>query len=234
MPRIFDNISEHLSSALKETLGLAHRADFCVGYFNLRGWKQVDDKVQAFEGGEGQCCRLLVGMSIAPETELRRSLSEYNSKPVDQGEAMNAFPANLIIERGQVRTENSNKPHGFGVLNPQTFAPFPKHPVIAAFFRQIGRADELGSGMRNLMNYGKAYGGADPEMIEGDVFRIIVKVPDGESSSDIQGIQGKGSTKSSEKMTDPARLESRLESRLAAKVVIILQDQPSGKAALGG
>lgn len=149
-------------------------------------------------------------------------------------EYMNAFPAKLIIERGRVRTENSNKPHGFGVLNPQTFTPFPKNPVIAAFFRQIGRADELGSGMRNLMNYGKAYGGADPEMIEGDVFRIIVKVPDGESSSDIQGIQGKGSTKSSEKMTDPARLESRLESRLAAKVVIILQDQPSGKAALGG
>ena len=28
------------------------------------------------------------------------------------------------------------------------------------------------------MKYGKAYGGADPEMIEGDVFRIIVKVPE--------------------------------------------------------
>jgi len=28
------------------------------------------------------------------------------------------------------------------------------------------------------MRYGKAYGGADPEMIEGDVFRIIVKVPE--------------------------------------------------------
>lgn len=28
------------------------------------------------------------------------------------------------------------------------------------------------------MRYGKAYGGADPKMIEGDVFRIIVKVPE--------------------------------------------------------
>ena len=28
------------------------------------------------------------------------------------------------------------------------------------------------------MKYGKAYGGADPEMIEGGIFRIIVKVPD--------------------------------------------------------
>lgn len=93
-------------------------------------------------------------------------------------EYMNAFPAKLIIQRGQVRTENSNKPHGFGVINPETFTPFPKNPVIAAFFRQIGRADELGSGMRNLMRYGKAYGGSDPEMIENNVFRIIVKVPE--------------------------------------------------------
>ncbi|MDO9515657.1 MAG: putative DNA binding domain-containing protein [Syntrophales bacterium] len=93
-------------------------------------------------------------------------------------EYTNAFPAKLIIERGQVRTENSNKPHGFGVLNPATFTPFPKNPVIGAFFRQIHRADELGSGVRNLMKYGKAYGGSDPELVEGDIFRIIVKCPD--------------------------------------------------------
>jgi len=93
-------------------------------------------------------------------------------------EYTNAFPAKLIIERGQVRTENSNKPHGFGVINPADFSPFPKNPVLGKFFRQIGWADELGSGMRKLLKYGKAYGGADPEMIEGDVFRIIVKVPE--------------------------------------------------------
>jgi ATP-dependent DNA helicase RecG len=93
-------------------------------------------------------------------------------------EYRNAFPAKLIIEYGQVRTENSNKPHGFGVLNPATFTPFPKNPVIGAFFREIHRADELGSGMRKMMRYGKSYGDADPEMIEGDVFRIVVKVPE--------------------------------------------------------
>ncbi|MBW2557489.1 MAG: putative DNA binding domain-containing protein [Deltaproteobacteria bacterium] len=93
-------------------------------------------------------------------------------------EYMNAFPAKLIIERGQVRTENSNKPHGFGVLDPATFTPFPKNPVIGAFFREIHRADELGSGMRKLMKYGRSYGGDNPRMVEGDVFRIVVKVPE--------------------------------------------------------
>ena len=35
-------------------------------------------------------------------------------------------------------------------------------------------ADELGSGVRRLMKYGKAYGGGDPELVEGDVFGSIV------------------------------------------------------------
>ena len=45
------------------------------------------------------------------------------------------------------------------------------------FYRQIGRADELGSGVRNLMKYGKAYGGHDPELVEGDIFRALIRLP---------------------------------------------------------
>jgi len=39
-------------------------------------------------------------------------------------------------------------------------------------------ADELGSGMRKMMRYCKIFGGKNPEMIEGDVFRIVVNVPE--------------------------------------------------------
>ena len=38
----------------------------------------------------------------------------------------------------------------------------------------IGRADELGSGVRNLYHYVKLYSGADPIFDERDIFRLTV------------------------------------------------------------
>ncbi|MEW6374558.1 MAG: SNF2-related protein, partial [Thermodesulfobacteriota bacterium] len=75
MPRIFDNIEQQLLPALQQTLELSDHADFCVGYFNLRGWKQLDSYIERWGGGESNCCRLLVGMQQLPQEYLRSAMS---------------------------------------------------------------------------------------------------------------------------------------------------------------
>ena len=61
-----------------------------------------------------------------------------------------------------------------GLLDLQKFEPFPKNPSISKVFREIGIADELGSGMRNTYKYTQLYSGQTPLFEEGDIFRTII------------------------------------------------------------
>ncbi len=76
MPRIFDNLApdSSLLPAMRETLGLSSRADFCVGYFNLRGWGGLAPYVDNWSDGDGPC-RVLIGMQRLPHDDLREQLS---------------------------------------------------------------------------------------------------------------------------------------------------------------
>lgn len=91
-------------------------------------------------------------------------------------EYSNAYPAKLIIEKDCVRTENGNKARGLGTISLTDFVPYPKNPVIASVFKEIGWAEELGSGVKNIVKYSKVYSGTIPEFIDGDVFKTKISL----------------------------------------------------------
>ena len=82
MPRIFDNLSPStkLAQALKETLSVSNRADFCVGYFNLRGWGDLAPYVDRWDPEDGPC-RVLIGMQRLPDAELKEFLELRKGPP---------------------------------------------------------------------------------------------------------------------------------------------------------
>lgn len=66
---------------------------------------------------------------------------------------------------------------GNNLIAVDNFKPFPKNPTMAKFFMQLGRFDELGSGILNINKYCKAYSGHEhSEFIEGAVFRTIISL----------------------------------------------------------
>ena len=93
-------------------------------------------------------------------------------------EFTSTYAAKFVIEKDRMYVENANRASRQGVITPENLEPNPKNPIISSFFRNIGRADRLGSGVRNLYKYSKYYSGEEPRFTEGDVFRIIVPLND--------------------------------------------------------
>lgn len=89
-------------------------------------------------------------------------------------EFSNPYPAKLIIEKDKMWTENANKAKRIGNIDIKAFSPYPKNPKIAKFFKELGLADELGSGVKNMVKYTKIYSGGVPEFKEDDIFTTII------------------------------------------------------------
>ena len=120
---------------------------------------------------------------------------EMISNTLMHREFSNSYTAKFVIEKERMYVENANRAANDGCITVDNLEPNPKNPIIAAFFRNIGYADQLGSGVRNLFKYSKYYSGQEPQFIESDVFRIIVPLDD-EYSYDF------GSTKVANSISD--------------------------------
>ncbi len=136
-------------------------------------------------------------------------------------EFANAYPPKLIIEKDQVITENWNKPHGHGNIDPSNFTPYPKNPMIARFFKEIGWVDELGSGVRNVFKYTGLYTeGTQPVFIEDDLFKTIIPLATKTTQKTTQETTQKTTQKTTQETTQ--KTTRKTEGRILA----ILRNHP--------
>lgn len=102
-------------------------------------------------------------------------------------EYSNPYPAKLVITKDSIITENANKPRTIGFIDLNNYSPYPKNPKIAGFFKEIGLADELGSGIRKIAKYTKIYsGGGEPSFRDDEIF--VANIPLTSQNSGINSI----------------------------------------------
>lgn len=121
--------------------------------------------------------------SVSPRDIIIR---EVVSNLLIHREYSSPFPAKLIIEQNELRTENASRAFFLGRITLADFNPVPKNPLIASFFNHLGLAEELGSGTRNLFKYTAAYSGREPILEEGSVFKATIPLEHREPKSHVE------------------------------------------------
>lgn len=159
-------------------------------------------------------------------------LREMVSNVLMHREFLSGYVAKFVIEKNRMYVENANRATGEGNITVDNLEPNPKNPIIASFFRNIGYADQLGSGVRNLFKYSKFYSGREPEFAEGDVFRIVVPLDDAYSFDFHQTVSETDETKSetNETKSDPNQQEQISKWNLTEEersIVLLMRDEPT-------
>ncbi len=171
MPKIFDNLNQHLLPTLQETIKVAYRADFCIGYFRLSGWQHLDTYIDKFSGGEANCCRLLIGINgnkpkIIPidnqtAIQFKRKLSAEFRQQLAQTIPTNQQEATLRRLAQQLRNQK---------VIIKLFLSSPLHAKLYLLFREDKFTPVIGYlGSSNLTYAGlSGQGELNVDVIEGD------------------------------------------------------------------
>lgn len=111
-------------------------------------------------------------------TDVRNTLSrEICTNLLIHREFSNPQPARLIITSDRLITENANKPRTIGYIDIDNYTPYPKNPKIASVFKEIGLADELGSGIKKIVKYAQIYSKDKPTFEDGNTFTMTMPLP---------------------------------------------------------
>lgn len=137
-------------TALRATLATSSHADFCVGYFNLRGWQALDDLIAPWDPRQGQVCRILIGMQRPPQDEVKEL---YQLHDEEQGLLLDNARVSQLKQRfaqhlreqitfgiptakDEAGLRNLALRLRSGQLVVKLFLPYPLHAKLYLLFRQ--------------------------------------------------------------------------------------------------
>ena len=158
-------------------------------------------------------------------------------------EYLNPSISMIDIRQDYILIQNANRPLRAGVITPDNYTPHPKNPHLAKFFVQMGRAEHLGTGVRNLYHYAPIYLGAEPTITDDDMFRIRLNIAESkrtelaisttESTAESSGKSSvKSSVKTKEKVKEKTAGKTVGKSRgkrigkTAGKIVELMRNNP--------
>lgn len=85
------------------------------------------------------------------------------------------YPARVLIDEDWLRVENGCIPIDQGKMENYVPSPYSNNPLIMQFFMNIGRADNIGMGIKNLYKYTPIYSDeGNPEFMKDSVFRVSI------------------------------------------------------------
>ena len=129
------------------------------------------------------------------------------------------------IKLRNVETSNPAIPHGHGPIRPGHFIPFAKNPTLSKFFMQMGRGEEIGSGVLNVTRYLPFYTkGGKARFVEGDPFVTIIPLPSGNEVQRSDTTAQKTTQKTTQKILDLVRSSPECSRRTLAEAVGISTD----------
>ena len=99
----------------------------------------------------------------------------------------------IIIYKDKIICENPNSFRTMKNIDIKNYTPFTKNPTLAKFFKEIGYADELGSGVRRITENSLLYSGKLPIFEDKEMFRLTIPLLRGkvaiEESNNLNKVQ---------------------------------------------
>lgn len=154
---IISVLPQHKTDAIFRVINADRYDDRDVAITNLiKGY----DRLLAFKQNHLNDTFHLGGIvSVSARNHILREIISNFLIHLEHRDFSSGYVAKIVIEKNRILTENANLSHRHGILQLATFDPYQKNPPISKVFREIGLADELGSGMQHLQIYKNVFRG---------------------------------------------------------------------------